>query len=338
MTSETSVPKPPIDPVVWSPPPDPGLTGPFARNDALAAADAWPVPGTGPEDVVVTADGTVFTGTLDGSILALADGGDVIRRVARTGGRPLGLELWSNGLLLVCDADRGLLEVDPQDGSVRVLVREVGGQPLAFTNNATVADDGTVYFTDSSRRFPIHHYKGDLLEHSGTGRLLRRDPDGSVTTLIDGLHFPNGVALTDDGSALMLAETGLHRIVRIPLGGTHQGLIEDFAQVPGFPDNLSLGPGGTLWCAVASERNALLDRLADKPPLLRKAVWNLPAALQPAPAAMALVFGFDATGAVTHNLQSHGDARFSVATGVREHDGSLYVGSLIATALLRYRL
>ncbi len=49
------------------------------------------------------------------------------------------------------------------------------------------------------------------------------------------------------------------------------------------------------------------------------------------------MFGFDGDGTVTHNLQSHGDAFFS-ATGPREHDGALYVGSLESRLLLRYPL
>lgn len=331
-------PKPSLDPVVWSPPPDRGLTGPFARNDLLAAADAWPVPGVGPEDVVVADDGTVYTGTRDGSIFAISDDGDLIRRLTRTGGRPLGLELLHDGRLLVCDADRGLLAVDRATGDVEELVTEVDGQRLVFTNNATVAPDGTIYFTDSSRRFPVHHYKGDLIEHSGTGRLLRRSPAGRVETLLDGLQFANGVAMAGDGYSVFLAEMGMYRILQVQVAGDRQGAVSVFTDLPGFPDNLSRGPSGTLWCATASARMKAMDRLADKRPALRRAVWALPEALQPAPAKMALVFGFDTAGRVTHNLQAHGDDRFIVATGVREYHGQLYVGSLVSSAILRFEL
>jgi sugar lactone lactonase YvrE len=329
--------KPPVDPVVWSPPADPGLTGPFERNQRLLDAELWRVPAAGPEDVVVADDGTVYTGTIDGSLLALSDGGDTIRRITRTGGRPLGLELLPDGRLLVCDADRGLLAADVDSGEIEELVTAVDGARLICTNNAAVGSDGAIYFTDSSRRFPVHHYKGDVLEHSGTGRLFRRDPDGTVTTLLDGLHFANGVALPASEDYVLVAETGLYRIVKLWLTGDREGQTEVFADLPGFPDNLSTGPTGTFWCAVASNRDKVLDFLSDKPAALRKAVWALPDALLPAPAKMALVFGFDAAGNVTHNLQSHG-GEFIVATGVREHDGWLYLGSLHAEMIARYRL
>lgn len=329
--------KPPVDPQVWSPPPDPGLVGPFERNQRLLHAELWPVPGTGPEDVVVTTDGRVYTGLEDGSILEISEGGDQVRRVARTGGRPLGLELLADGRLLVCDADEGLLAVTPTSGEIEPLVTEVDGQRLRCTNNADVSDDGTIYFTDSSRRFPVHHYEGDLVEHSGTGRLFRRDPDGTVTTLLDGLHFANGVALDPEGEFVLVAETGLYRIIRLWLRGDKEGRSDVFAELPGFPDNLSTGPTGTVWCAVASNRNKILDFLSDKPPALRKLLWSLPEALLPKPANMALVFGFDREGRVTHNLQAHG-GDFRVATGAREHDGWLYIGSLYTTDIARYRL
>ena len=70
-----------------------------------------PVPSMGAEDVVVSADGVVLTGTEDGAIWALDPATGSTRRVADTGGRPLGIELLPDGDLLVCDAERGVLRV-----------------------------------------------------------------------------------------------------------------------------------------------------------------------------------------------------------------------------------
>ena len=44
----------------------------------------------GAEDVVVAADGTVYTGTEDGTIWAVDPVSGSVRRVVETGGRPLG--------------------------------------------------------------------------------------------------------------------------------------------------------------------------------------------------------------------------------------------------------
>jgi sugar lactone lactonase YvrE len=88
----------------------------------------------------------VLTGVVDGRVLRLhPDDGSVVV-VADTGGRPLGLEWLPDGMLLVCDARRGLLAVDPDDGGIEVLVSEVAGQSLGFCNNAAVAADGAIWF------------------------------------------------------------------------------------------------------------------------------------------------------------------------------------------------
>lgn len=329
--------KPPVDPRRWTPPPTLGLDGPYAKNNALAAAEVWRLPAEGPEDVVVADDATVYTGTADGSVLAITNGGNDVRHITNTGGRPLGVELLGDGRLLVCDAHRGLLAIDPVDGATEALVTQIDGVDLLCTNNAAVASDGSIWFTDSSRRFPVHHYEGDLIEHSGTGRVLRRTPDGAVETVLDGLAFPNGVALDPDERFLLVAETGGYRIIRYWLSGDCSGDTETFVDLPGFPDNLSTGPTGTFWCAVASTRNAVLDALLPRPPWARKLLWKLPPALLPSPEAVALVFGFDAEGAVVANLQWHRGALIT-ATGVREHAGSVYVGSLTSDCILRLPL
>ncbi len=112
------------------------------------------------------------------------------RRPAPRAGTPL-----PDGDLLVCDAERGLLRVGTQDGTVRVLVDTVAGEPLRFCSNAVALPDGTVYFTVSSRRYPLGEWIADIVEHTGTGRLLRLAPEGGEPDVVlDGLQFANGLA------------------------------------------------------------------------------------------------------------------------------------------------
>jgi sugar lactone lactonase YvrE len=131
-----------------------------------------PVPAPGAEDVVVAGhgpdEGSVFTGTEEGSIFRISHDGDRIERVARTGGRPLGIEIDPEGRLLVCDARRGLLRVDPQTGSVETVTEEVAGKRLVFCNNAAIAASGDVWFSDSSTRFGIDQWKDEVLQVTRT--------------------------------------------------------------------------------------------------------------------------------------------------------------------------
>jgi len=43
----------------------------------------------------------------------------------------------------------GLLSISP-DGKITTLLTSVEGKPLRFLNDLTIADDGTIYLTDSS--------------------------------------------------------------------------------------------------------------------------------------------------------------------------------------------
>jgi sugar lactone lactonase YvrE len=328
------MPRPPLRPVVWQPPPIPDRAS--RRGGPRPRLPLWrlELDGNAPEDVVVDAAGRVVTGVDDGRLLRIDPDGRVEQQtIADTGGRPLGVELLGDGRLLVCDARRGLLAVDPETGAVEVLVDRVAGATMRFCNNAAVAADGTVYFSDSSRRFGIDHWRADLLEHSGTGRLLRRDPDGTVAVLLDGLQFANGVALAADESFVAVAETGAYRITRLWLAGERAGRTDLLAgNLPGFPDNLSTGADGLIWVALGSPRNPLLDRLHRRHPALRRAVWALPQRLQPNPVRTLWVLALDPSGAVVHDLQGPGDD-YTMVVGVREHAGRLYLGSLAERAV-----
>lgn len=325
--------KTPLQPRRWRPPRDVGRRGPFAPNSALDGVDLIPVPGSGPEDVCVAPSGDVYAGTREGYVLRISADGRTTSRVAQTGGRPLGIEIHPDGWLVVCDAHRGLLRIDPATGDITTLVDSVDGRPMRFTNNCAVARDGTVYFSDSSQVYGLDEFKGDILSHTGSGRVLRRSPDGSVDVVLDGLDFANGVALAEDESFILVAETGGYRVTRLDLTGPDAGrrsVIID--NLPGMPDNMSTGSGGIFWIALPSERNSLLDLLLPRPGLLRSAVWAMPDRLQPDANRITWVIGIDGEGEVIHNLQGTGE-QFHYVTGVREHTGRLYLGSLVETSI-----
>lgn len=325
--------RPGISPQIWRPPP-----ATTADVQPFGDLRVLPVPGEGTEDVLVGPDGRVFTGVVDGRVLAVSPDGRVSDVVGDTGGRPLGLEWHPDGWLVVCDALRGLLRLDPDDGHVDELVTSFDGERLLFCNNAAVADDGTIYFSDSSRRFPIEYWRADLLEHSATGRLLRRDPNGRVDLLADDLAFSNGVALTADGQSIVVAETAAYRLRRYQLSGADAGRLDDFVDgLAGFPDNIASGSDDLIWVALASDRNALLDRMLPLPGILRKAAWRLPDALQPKPSREFSVHAYDDTGRRTYAFRGRHPS-FRMATGVREHAGTVWLGSLEESAIAAFEL
>jgi len=297
-----------------------------------------PVPGVGPEDVLVHRDGphegSLLVGVDDGSLLRVTPDGRRTTRVAHTGGRPLGLEWLPDGRVLVCDSTRGLLAADLTTGAVEALVSTLGGRALRFCNNAAVAADDTVWFTDSSLLHGREQWEDEMAQDTRTGRLLRRDPGGEVTVVLDDLAFANGVVLDPDGAWVTVNETGAARVRRLHLTGDAAGTTDVLVDgLPGYPDNASLGTDGLVWVALASPVVPLLSLLHRLPPAARRASTRLPAVLKPAPTHSVRVQAYDGTtGALVHDLDATrlatGDRAFHFVTGVREHHGRVWLGSL----------
>ncbi len=300
-----------------------------------------PVPGQGAEDVVVGLsgpdEGAVFTGTEDGSIYRISHDGTKVDRIAATQGRPLGIEIDLDGRLLVCDALRGLLRIDTANGSIEAVTDQVAGTPMKFCNNAAIGTDGTVWFSDSSTKFGLADWKSDMVQHTRTGRLMRLDPDGTVTVVLDGLAFANGVALSKDEDFVVVAETGGRTVVRRWLTGNRAGMRDLLCQgLPGYPDNVARGSDGLIWVTIASPTDPILERLQTGPMRLRKLATRLPEKLQPKPKKSVRVQAYDDEGRLVHDLDidaaAHG-ASYHMVTGVREHDGRVWMGSLHEAAV-----
>lgn len=91
-----------------------------------------------------------------------------------------------------------------------------------------------------------------------TGRLLWYDARRRhVTVLHSGLPYPNGVAVSDDGSHVVVAHSGLCELRRCWLCGPSAGKSETFAEVPGYPDNVRRDDSrGGYWVALSREADS----------------------------------------------------------------------------------
>jgi sugar lactone lactonase YvrE len=211
-----------------------------------------------------------------------------------------------------------------------------------------IAANGLMYFTDASRNVAAQEWGTfeaallDVLEHSCTGRVLVYDPGTERTaTVISGLCFPNGVALSGDGRYLFIAETGEYRIWKVDAsvrgldakGGAASGderarIIA--ANLPGFPDNLTRSAEGRLWTGLTKPRSEAIDGMAGKP-WLRALTLRLPKSMWPVPPVYGHVTAFDEDGRVVADLQDPA-GRIAETSGVTEHGGRLYIHSLHAGA------
>lgn len=315
--------KPAIDPVRWQPPPVTPLPE-FGPADLTIVG----LPGDQPEDIVVDADGALWTGLVDGRVVRVdPDGGTTT--VGTTMGRPLGMTVARDGRLLICTSPGGLVAMDRQTGDIQVLADSVGGRKLNFCSNVTELPDGSIYFTESTAKFTFEYFKGAIFESRGDGGLFRLDPDGTVSTVLDHLYFANGVTPTVDSSALVFAETQARRLSKYWLSGPKAGTVTPLAtNLPGMPDNLSTGADGRIWCAMVSARNAAADFLSPRSPKLRTLLWKLPDGLQPqiVPTVWAVAFDPDSGAAVAGVHMKH--PSFGLVTGLVEREGRLWLATI----------
>lgn len=162
-----------------------------------------------------------------------------------TGGIPAGLAFHPDGSLWVADEGEnihGLLRVEADGSSAKIMVNHYHGQPLNGANDLVFDRNGAVYFSDPWR----------TSEANPAGGFYRYLPDDELEQVDFGLAFPNGVAIRPDETYIYLAETSRNRILcyEINSDGT-VGPREHFAdtKLPSGPDGMAFDVDGNLYVA-----------------------------------------------------------------------------------------
>ena len=151
--------------------------------------------------------------------------------------------------------------------------------------------------------------------------------------MLDGLAFANGVALAADESYVAVAETGARTVVRHWLTGPRAGQRDHLAtDLPGYPDNIARGSDGLIWVTIASPRDPLVERLQSGPTSGCAARSpGSPSGSSRSPSGPCGSRRTTTPGTLVHDARPpksvHRDD-FHMVTGVREHDGRVWMGSL----------
>jgi sugar lactone lactonase YvrE len=327
----------PIRPVSWQSTPVLPAWRNLAADDILANPGRFECPGAGPESIAVNPrNGDLATGFADGAIHLISARDGSSRVVANTQGLPLGLGFLADSSLVIADAMRGLLHVE-QSGNVTVLSTETQGIPLRYPDGLVVDATGrNVYFTDLSTRFgpgPETDFL-EIIEHRGTGRLLRFDTQTRRTaTLLSGLQCANGVALGPGDAYVVIAETCAYRIRQYWLSGPMAGRSRIFAGgLPGFPDNVTFNGRDTFWVGIPVPRISLLDGLAGAPAVRRLLTHFLVARIAAFPREPRVV-ALDLSGNPVARLEGQGPHVYAPITEAHEVGSRLILGSAEAPCL-----
>ena len=203
--------------------------GPRWRDDTLWFSDIW--------------DDRVARVSTDGNCVT-------VTRLEQ----PSGLGWLPDGrLLVVAMGARKLMRLEPTGD----LVVHADLSPFADwpCNDMVVAGDGTAY---------VGHFGWDR-QHGTTepraASVLRVQPSGAVDVAADDMLFPNGMAITADGSTLIVAESSGSRVTAFDRGAdgslSNRRIFADFAKHNGHdrldghepvrPDGICLDVDGALW-------------------------------------------------------------------------------------------
>ena len=207
--------------------------GPRWRDGTLWFSDIW--------------DDRVARVTLDGECTTVA-------RLEQ----PSGLGWLPDGrLLVVAMAKRALMRLEPSgDFALHADLTPFADWPC---NDMVVDGDGIAY---------VGHFGWDR-QHGTTepraASVLRVLPDGRVDVAADEMWFPNGMAITADGSTLIVAESSASRVTafdRRPDGSLeNRRTFANFAGYEGHepvrPDGICLDNEGAVWLPDPAGRRVL---------------------------------------------------------------------------------
>jgi sugar lactone lactonase YvrE len=185
-------------------------------------------------------------------VIALDTGGGH-EVVASVPSFPMCIDFLPDGRLLIVDSARRLLLRREPDGS---LVRhgDLSGVSDKPWNDIVADDRGNVYVNTIGFDFPGGEF--------APGLVALVTPEGTVRQVADDLAFPNGMAITPDGTTLIVGESYANRLTAYDIDGT--GALANrrvWAETPGdHPDGICLDTEGAIWYADVGNRHCVRVR------------------------------------------------------------------------------
>lgn len=164
-----------------------------------------------------------------------------------------------------------------------------------------------------------------LVKHDRSGRFLKYDPNTKNTTVLhDGLFFPNGVALSKDKSFIIVVLTYDRQLAKYWLSGPKAGIMEHFAQVWMYPDNVKRNEDGDFWVAFNSGRSGHPPRLPVPEYGTGGGEGGVPLLAHDIVAAK-----FNADGSLVMLVDGGYETVLDTMSEVLEHKGNLWFGSVV---------
>jgi gluconolactonase len=190
--------------------------------------------------------GTLWVVDLTSGNIIRVDAAGQCHVEASTGGEPNGAKFHRDGRLFIADKRLGVLAYDPGSDTVSVIADTYGAERIRGTNDLVFDASGGLYFTEP--------YGSSALEPDGRVFYLPPGPDAPLQLLVDGLAFPNGIALTPEGANVYVGEFAKKRIVSVPAVNSANAF--DIPTVAAYteggvgPDGMAVDADGNLYAAI----------------------------------------------------------------------------------------
>lgn len=201
-------------------------------------------------------DGRVwFCDWIDGHVCSMEADGSGWTVHAHVDGFPVSIDWTPSGELLVVD------------GRARELLRAASGGQMAVLADLSAVSDRpwNEIVTHPSGLVYVNGVGFDMMagEPPATGQIAAIELDGTISQVADGLAFPNGMAISADGTTLAVAESHAGQITAFTIAA--DGSLADrrvFAAVEGSaPDGIAFAADGSLWYADVPNQHC--QRVAD---------------------------------------------------------------------------
>lgn len=197
-----------------------------------------------------------FSDMHDHRVVRMTPDGTATTQATMADDEPSGLGWLPDGRLLVVAMESGRLMRQEADGAL-VVHADLSGAVRGSLNDMIVNLDGTAYIGDMGTRIQ------DAGAERLTGQVFRVGPDGTFDQGADDLQSPNGIAVSDDGRMLVIAQSGGAELTAYDVAddGTLSNRrpyapLTGVGDRPGIPDGFCLDDGGA-WYADPINRRAV---------------------------------------------------------------------------------
>ena len=195
-------------------------------------------------------DGRLYLSDMHaGEVLAVgADGSRETIATMRDGTMCSGLGfLPDGGMLIVSMEDRSVLRLDPKADGGLTRWADLSGIATWHCNDMVVDARGRAYVGN----FGWDIYADQQKVTPASLALIDEVGSAPARSVADGLHFPNGCAISADGTLLIVAETWGMRLTAFDIAPADGSLSNrrTWAKLPCVPDGICLDAAGCVWVA-----------------------------------------------------------------------------------------